>query len=92
MLFRVILGLMPDPLISFRIPSSERRDLEKFCRKNKLSLSMGIRKLIQAHLRTPYDLILPDSLSLKLEKISDGSERYGVNDLIRQAVIQKFGE
>ena len=83
---------MSDPLISFRIPPSERHDLEKFCRKKKLSLSLGIRKLIRAHLRTPYDLILPDSLSLKLEKIADGSERDGVNDLIRQAVIQKFGE
>ena len=83
---------MADPLISFRIPPSERHDLEKFCRKNKLSLSLGIRKLIRAHISTPYVLFLPDSLSLKLEKIADGSERYGVNDLIRQAVIQKFGE
>ena len=38
-LFRVILGLMPDPLISFRIPSSERRDLEKFFRGNELVFS-----------------------------------------------------
>ena len=38
-LFRVILGVMPDPLISFRIPSSERRDLEKFCRENELVFS-----------------------------------------------------
>jgi len=30
---------MPDPLISFRIPSSERRDLEKVFRENELVFS-----------------------------------------------------
>ena len=83
---------MADPLITFRISPEERKDLQRFCRRHKMTISEGMRPLIKANLRTPYDMILPLALESKLEKIAAGSRRYGINDLIRQAVIEKFGE
>ena len=83
---------MADPLITFRISPEERKDLQRFCRRHKMTISEGMRTLIKANLRTPYDMILPLTLESKLEKIAAGSRRYGINDLIRQAVIEKFGE